>query len=406
MKTKLLVSLIAFFAILTLATTVLASTGDLDVSVDSVTIKGIELAPSSTTNVAGFAGEIVPLKVIFTSDIDIKDVKVKAWIAGYREDIATSTRIIHLLNESTYSELLSLKLPSDIDPEEEYTLYVRIETKTDYKEEEFTLKIQRESYNVELLSIDADKTVKAGENLAVDIVLKNIGYEELTDIFVIASIPELDISKKAYFEDLTAKDCEDDDNCDKRDSAERKISLKIPANTKAGIYELKVEAYNADAKDVRTMKIAVVGTEQESNIVVPVTSKQVAVGKTETYELVIVNSGNKVGIYEIVPETADNMIVTAENPVITVKAGESEVVKINVKAVKEGTYSFAVNVNSEDKLVKRVVFNAIATKEVFASNIVILTVVLAIIFVVLLIVLIVLLTRKPEKSEELEESYY
>jgi preprotein translocase subunit SecG len=63
-------------------------------------------------------------------------------------------------------------------------------------------------------------------------------------------------------------------------------------------------------------------------------------------------------------------------------------------------------VNSGDELVDKVIMNSIVTGPGFAGNVAVLTLVLAIIFVVLLVVLIVLLTRKPEKVEEFEESYY
>ena len=127
MKAKFLVSLIALIAVLILPSVL--ATGSLSVSINSATIKGVELAPGATTNIAGFSGETVSLKVIVSSSVDVADAKVKAWIGGYRDDISASTRKIHLLNNSVYSELLSVKLPSDIDPSESYTLYERVETK-------------------------------------------------------------------------------------------------------------------------------------------------------------------------------------------------------------------------------------------------------------------------------------
>ena len=78
-----------------------------------------------------------------------------------------------------------------------------------------------------------------------------------------------------------------------------------------------------------------------------------------------------------------------------------------MKGLKEGTFNFAVNVNTaEGELVEKVTMNAVVTGGTFGGSVAILTLVLAIIFVVLLVVLIVLLTRKPEKVEEFEESYY
>ena len=233
-------------------------------------------------------------------------------------------------------------------------------------------------------------------------MLKNKGYEELEDVFVSVSIPELGVEKRAYFEDLTPEDNADED---KRDSAERTVYLNIPSNAKAGVYELKVESYNADSRDVKTGKIAIVSGNEESRVIAPITSKHIDIGKTESFDIVVVNSGSSVAVYEIVPESNDNLIIRAESQILTVKAGSSETAKVNVKAVKEGTYNFAVSVESDGKLVKKVSLTAVAEKQASSSsNIVILTIVLVIVLVVLLIVLIVLLTRKPAK--EAEESYY
>lgn len=412
MKTQILVSLMAILAVIALVTNV--SAVDLQVNLEQLSVKGVDFVNINYQTVSLEAGEVVPVKVVFYAWEDASDVKVKVSLSTHREDITAKTERFAIISGRSYSKLLSLKLPEDFDPSEDLVLSIEIQGKvggvTKIFEENFDVTVQRASYNVEILDIDADKTVNAGENLAVDVVLKNRGFERLDDVFVIASIPELGVQKKVYFEDLTATDtCDKDEDCNKDDSGERKISLRIPSNTKASVYELKVEAYNSDSKDTKTMKIAVVGAEQESRVIVPISSKEITTGATETYDLVIVNSGNIIGTYEIIPETSDGVVVTVSELIVTVPGDSSKTVKVQVKALKEGTFTFAVNVNSEDKLVKRVVLNAVATGKaagVITSNITILTIVLAIVFVVLLIVLIVLLTRRPAKSEELEESYY
>jgi preprotein translocase subunit SecG len=73
--------------------------------------------------------------------------------------------------------------------------------------------------------------------------------------------------------------------------------------------------------------------------------------------------------------------------------------------------SFRVNVLSGNVIVGTVEFDNASittgtTDNGQAAGVVILTVILVIIFVVLLIVLIVLLTRKPDREDELGESYY
>ena len=165
------------------------------------------------------------------------------------------------------------------------------------------------------------------------------------------------------------------------------------------------EAYNDDMSVVKTRSISVIGAEQESKLIVQVSSKEIALGETVSYDLIIVNSGSNIATFEIAPETTDAASVSVDRSVVTVQAGSSTVVKVSAKANKEGTISFAVNVRSAGNVVKNVVLSANVKEKMFANSTLVLTIVLAVIFVVLLIVLIVLLTRKSNKSE-LEESYY
>ena len=396
--------LVFLIAILAVTAFVAIASASLSVSNFGVSIKGADV--TSANVLSAEAGETIPIRVVFNAQETVTDVRMKAYVEGYRSNIEVSTDRFKILNGTTYSELLSLKLPEDVDPAEDYTLYIRIGTKTNFKEESYKLKIQRTEYNIELLSVDTARSVAAGSNLNIDVVLKNRGSERLDDTFVVAKIPELGVEKKAYFSDLTPVD-ECNGNCEKEDAAERVLTLKIPSDAKAGVYNLEVEAYNADSSTSTTKTIAVAGNEQISDVLTAVTSRDIKSGETATYDLVIVNSGSRIGIYEIVPETAQNLIVTVNEPIVTVPADSSKVVKVNVKAGDTtGTFNFGVSVKSQGELVKRVNLAANVTKASITNNIVILTVVLAVIFVVLLVVLIVLLTRKPEKVEEFGESYY
>lgn len=407
MKNQILVSLIALLTVMTLtgvfAAVPVADQNTFGVDQISVTVNGNDVFDNVD---ALEAGDVVPVKVIFTQDSfdSISDVQVKVTI----DDESETTSKFVVLSNLSYAKYFSIRLPTDFDSSESEYLTVEIEGEANgvnkFFVQRYALNVQRKSYNAEILDVQSDRTVKAGDNLAVDLVVKNMGYEELENLFVTVSIPELGVQKRAYFDDLVPNDtC---DECDKEDSAIGKVFLRIPSNAKAGVYDMTVEAENAETSSVVTQKIIVVGAEEESKVLVPVTSRDIASGNTESYDIVIVNSGSKVAIYEILPETASGVTVSTDKSVVVVPAGSSETVKISVKGNKEGTYNIGVNVNSEGKLVKRIVLNASVSEKTFTGNVAILTIVLAIVFLVLLVVLIVLLTRKPAKSEELEESYY
>jgi hypothetical protein len=402
MKAIFLVSLMTIFTLLTaLAAIPFVAADDLNIAIHKVEANGIDITSGNV--IAGEAGETVPVKIYFTAEENASEVEVSAWMQGHR-DKAVEEDFRDLIETHDYIARLSLKLPTDIDPEENLILYVRIESDEGNWEESYTIGMQREPYRPGILFVEVDRKVEAGSSATVDVVVKNLGRHELEDLVVEISLPELGVNKRAYFGDLTPLDNWKDD--DDEDVAERRVYLKIPADAESGIYELVVEAYNPDSRDVVTKNIEVTGAEEASSIVVPVTSKEIAVGQVESYDLVIVNSGNKVGVYEVIPEAVEGITISAKEPVITVPAGSSRVVRIEVRGVEEGTHSFSVNVNSKNKLVDKVTLTSVVAGKALRGNIVILTVVLAIVFIVLLIVLIVLLTRKPTKPEELEESYY
>lgn len=401
MKSKaILVSLLAVLAIVSLVATVIAS--DLNVSV-SVKVNDIELDGS---NVAIQVGDTIPVVVQMTAGQDIDDAKVKVYISG--EDAEAETGKFNMLDGRTYSKSLSLKTPASIDetPSEDLTLVVVVESRDGEKRETFEFTLQRPNYNLEILNAEVENSATAGNVLALDIVIKNRGSERADDNFVIVRIPTLGVEKKAYFGDLTPVDCEDDE-CEKEDASERRMFISIPSDTQAGVYTLEIQAYNDETSTTLTKSISIGGTEENSQVLTAVTSKDVAKGQTATYDLIIVNPGNKIVVYNVVPETVTGLGVSVDQPLITVPAGSSKTVRVSVTGNTVGTYAFAVNVESNGKLVQKVNLSANVTSAGIASNnIVILTIVLAIVFVVLLVVLIVLLSRKPEKVEEFGESYY
>jgi len=265
MKTnKILVFFLAILVAVFAVNTVMAAEGDLSVDLTSVIVNDVEVVPGDTVT-AGYPGETVPLKVKLLANDDLDNVKVRAWIDGYKNDISVSTSRFDILNESTYLKRLSLTLPSvnDLDDvDEDLTLHVRVSDKNDYKEEEYTIRMQRESYVFRVLSVEAPTSVAAGDIVGVDVVLKNIGAHEMEDAFVTARIPELGVSRKVYFGDLTPIDDEDSDG--KQDARERRIYLVIPSDAVTGVYELEVKASNYDSTETVTKDMAVNGVDPEA----------------------------------------------------------------------------------------------------------------------------------------------
>ena len=418
MSKTILATIIALVAILTVMTFVSASSemGELTTEFE-VTVDGIEYASHAPIGIE--AGETIPIKVVFTSKVNAENAIIKVWIDGYRSEIQDKTGRFELINDSTYSRMFSLTVPSDIDPTEEYTLRIRLigrDKNTNENlddEDDFELILQRESYKSDILSVEAPNKVTPGSTIAVDVVLKNRGMHELEDVFVKARISDLEIERKVYFGDVDSQDeCEYSGDChgNREDAVDGRIYLSIPRDAQAGTYSLEVEAYNSDFTETVKKTIVVSGEGETSDILSGVTSRAIAVGQETTYDLVIVNSGDKMKVYTLTPEDANGLIVEVD-PIVTVAADSSETVKVRVRATnsaEEGTQTVAVNVESGGELVKRAVFSVNVEKGRAASSVVVLTIILAIVFIVLLIVLIVLLTSKQPSAPEAEEetSYY
>lgn len=395
---KLMVSMVAMLVLAAFA----ASSVSAFASIDRVTVNGIESFGNGTAAV--FAGETIPVRVIFTATEDATDVRVMARLIG-ESGVSEVTERFDVLANNTYSRLVNIKMPFDIDPSEDLVLVVSVESNARLADEQrINLEVQRESYLVELLSVESVDQIRAGATLALDVVLKNRGRQTAEDTYVRATIPELGVSHTAYFSDLTP---EDQSHPDKEDAVERRMYLSIPRNAAPGVYTIELEAYNSDSSSIRTKRIVVVGVDAESRVLSPSTSKSFAVGEEKVYSMTIVNSGDEIKVYDLVVDSSSGLTVEAEDYLIVVPAGSSKTVKLTATASEEGDYTFDVTVNSDGELVKQESFAA--TVEGSATKVnasVVLTVILAVIFVVLVIVLIVLLTRKPQKSEEFGESYY
>jgi hypothetical protein len=277
---------------------------------------------------------------------------------------------------------LTLEVPEVDEDElsENMDLTVKI-WNSDFQTEEYpVLRVQRESFEVSVRSVFVSNTVEAGQRVPVQVVLENTGYNDLEDLYVTVSIPELGIETRAYFGDLAV---EGDHHHHDDDDDSVTVYLDVPYTVASGLYTLEVEVANEDFS---------------SNFV----EKQVAVtnGFPEVVmasgdNLLILNPTNNLKVYKVVYPSADLTV--------PVQAGSSKLISIDTP---EGEYSFDVFVFDGDQLVGTVNYSGVSESETLASPVVVLTVILAVIFVVLLIVMIVLMTKKPEKSEEFGESYY
>lgn len=400
---RLLVSIVAIVSILLLVATVNAAPL---ASNPEVKVNGMN---ASTNTAAVVGGDKITVEVYFTAIVNDTDVTVEAELEGEKVIATAISRPFDIETGSRYGKTLTIEVPFELKDvvSDQLTMNIEIDGK-EFKSEltAITLKVQRPSYNAEIKSVTTPQAVEAGETIPVDIVMKNRGYNDLSDLYVTALIAELGVKKTLYFGDLVAIENSTTDDED-TDTTSGRLYLEVPYGTASGVYTLELVVENDDTVTVAKKQIAI-KNDYANSVIATSTSKTVNAGQEAVYELLVVNPTNKLKVYTIVTEANADLTSSADSAVIAVPAGSSKTVKITANAVNEGKYNFNVNVLSSDGLSSKVALSLNAegkSSSVSSSPVIVLTVVLAVIFLVLLVVLIVLLGKKPQESED-SESYY
>jgi hypothetical protein len=388
---KLWVSLSAIVSLLLLVMTVSAATLPL-ATVESLEVNGMT-STFGNEDISVIAGELVTVELVFQALVAASDVRIEAELQGKKIDFETEISVGDLEAGQRYREVFDLRVPYELQDEVSGDLILNIKVENqDFKTElsEITLRVQRPSYNTGIMSISTKNTVQAGETFPVDVVLKNIGYNKLDDLYITVSIPALELERVIYVGDLVSIEVDDDDDKE-GDTVRGRLFLDVPFDATTGVYALQVEADNRDVTVSATKQIFVENS---------VPNTVIKSGDS----LIVVNPTNALKVYNIIPESSN---VRVSDDVVVIPAGSSKTIAVDSDAAG----SFRVNVLSGNVIVGTVEFDNASittgtTDNGQAAGVVILTVILVIIFVVLLIVLIVLLTRKPDREDELGESYY
>ena len=394
---KILVSFSAIVSLLLLVMTVSAAASlTVGNTIDRVEVNGLDW----TENPAIVAGDTISVRVEFTSDVNASDITVEVELETDKEDVEAQTRVFDVEAGNKYVKILKLEVPFDLKDElsDFVTLTVKISGDGFKTTESEELRVQRLAYDTNILSISTKSSIDAGETFSVDVVLKNVGYNDLDDLYVTASIPALDLERTVYFGDLVAVECDDNSNSldnygvdidrkcneDDEDTVRGRILLEVPYNVQSGVYTLEVEVRNNDVIINRAKQIFIENAVPETVL-------------KSGNSLIVINPTNTLNVYSIIPESP----ATVSDSVIVVPAGSSRQVTVNSNSAG----SFSVSVLSGNEVVGTVQFSSLS-EDSSTTGVVVLTVILAIVFLVLLIVLVVLLTKKPDKEEEFGESYY
>jgi len=399
---NILVSLATFVIALTLIATV--SAGEITNSY-TVEVNNID---AYLNNVSVIAGDKIRVEIYFNSLVDDSDVTIEVEIEGEKVKFNEMTAPFDVESGFAYRKILTVEVPYEL--KDQVSDLVQLNIEIDGKNhksnlETIKLNVQRPSYNAMIKSVTTPSSIEAGKTFPIEFVLKNMGYNDLDDVYVEVSIPKLGISQgPKWVGDLVKiEDCDGD--CNKEDTISGQLSLEIPFGVKEGIYELEFTVYNDDTESTKVKQI-VIKNDFPNEVIATSTEKNVAVGEQTAFTLLLVNPTDKVRVYTIVVKSENGVDVDFSETMVAVSAGDSKTVSFSVEASEEGNHEFTVNVFANGDLVDSVEYTLNARGKAVNST-VILSIILAIIFLVLLVVLIVLLAKRPtEKTEEFGESYY
>lgn len=379
---NILVSFLVIASVLFLST-VSATTPDFTVNSVKINDVSVSLTTPTTPVVAISSGDTVNIEVQFTANVDDSKVKLRAELYGTDVDVTAVSSAFVVETNNTYVKTFSIKVPTDLKDSLSDNLFLDLKVGDDTEVNDIRLSLQRPSQDVAIKSVITDDSVQAGQLLPVDVVLKNVGYNDLSDLYVTVSIDDLKLSKTAYFGDLVPL-ITDDTNENDKTSVSGRVYLQVPYDVKSGTYTITVTAGNTDTASTATSLVTI-------NNGFP----DIAIKSGNT--LTLLNPTNSLVVYTVnYQSNVVNVIVPAES---------SKDVAITVPT--SGDYNFDVTVYSGSQLVDTVNFTGTGqAASQLTSPVLVLTVILAIVFLVLLVVLIVLVTRKPQKAEEFGESYY
>ncbi len=300
------------------------------------------------------------------------DVKVKAWIGGYEYgDVAEQTKIFKVEPSGLYKKTLSVSLPNDIDADtrgssKSYTLHVEAFDGNNEARKSYSLRVDEKRHDLRLVDVifRPGTVVNAGDMLFTTIRVENMGDNKEEDIQVKLSIPELGFIARDYIDELVP---EDNDN-DEETSGDVELFGRIPKDAESGNYEAKVELIFSRGHEVVSEEFTLVvdgkeAASTESLISIDATRKDVKVGETASYKVMIANFGNEAVRYSAEVLGVGSWGSASVDPgFVAVNAGDTGELLVKVTPSVVGEQSLTVKVKSNGQVVKEVNLQASVAK--------------------------------------------
>lgn len=370
-------------------------------------------------------GEELDIDVCVKALAEVQDAQIEADIYGYRystrenEKVSDTTNTFDLDENDNDCFTLNLQVPNLID-QDYYKLRIRVADRDGISFEktfQFHLTgIDRSSaVQIKDFSIDPEEIV-AGRAFTSMVKVRNLGDDDLEDLKVTVSVPELNIKASEFMDELEADESK----------TFEELLLRIPECTKPGNYDVEMlvefdEYEEATATTTISVKKSdMCGTstgtsvEERSVITVP-GSQELTPGTSIAYPVMIQNNNDVSKTYTLTVSGTADWATTRIDPssVVIVPAGQSKTVYLYVSANQNAAsgdkiMTLTVDSGTENKqipLLAKIGKGAASTSN-WSSFRTALEIGLVILVIVLIIIGLVIGFNKMKDNKKETEPYY
>ena len=342
-------------AFLILSVVALASFASAAITIDEVEFDDDSLGDGTNVIRDIESGETFTVKVHVTSDEDIDDVQVEAYIRGYDHDdrVEDISDVFDMKANVSYVKKLEVSFPQRID-DDSYQLRVRVEGRNGasaYNDYDLEIDGARHDIAIRDVIFSPEGAVKAGRAILASVRVSNYGEKDEDSVKVQVSVPDLGVSASDYIDELEAGES----------TTSEELYLRIPTCAEAGVYDVDVRVSYDDGDEVVTDSAQITVTEDETcgapsasgakpTIVYDAASQDLtAGGQGAVYAITIANPTNAAKTVAVSVSGVDVFGSAKVSPsnVIVVGAGETKTVYVYVTADKDakaGQYGFTASI--------------------------------------------------------------
>lgn len=354
-------------------------------------------------------GQDLPIRLkVYAENDDVEDVQISAGLYGYE------------YSQYEQSKVFDMSKTFDLDVDRTRTVDLDLEVPLKMEDDELLLRIfvaDRDSlsytmeYKLDVVGVEDEDAivikeaylspsneVMAGRALSALVKVENVGQEDLDDVTLIVSVPELNIRDTETLDELDYEEKE----------TFEKIILRFPVDTQPGDYiveyTVKFDEYESvtrtDLVNVLACESAVCGAQEDTadtgKTLITVPNKQIVTKGTTgaVYPVLINNMGDNAKAYTIEVQGLDMWGTARMDPgaTLVVPAKNSQTVFLYVQAnddAQAGEKYFKLSITSDED-VKDIPLTASVQEESAAGGWDGLKRVLEIGLIVLVIILIII----------------